>query len=113
MQAHCMHHEGRGRARTHQFWTWHRCAQSTSVGRVMKLGQHLRSGVANPQFRGVHHFLRPVSSRVRTVKICHNQSTLTKRHPPLNTEPKSGTTWLGRVVLQLALDLCGSDNNMW
>lgn len=28
-------------------------------------------------------------------------------------EPKSGTTWLGRLVPSLALELCGSFNNLW
>ena len=28
-------------------------------------------------------------------------------------EPKSGTTWLGRIVPQIALELCGSQNNKW
>ncbi|CAN0070517.1 unnamed protein product [Ectocarpus sp. 12 AP-2014] len=28
-------------------------------------------------------------------------------------EPKSGTTWLGRVVPALAIELCGSYNNPW
>lgn len=30
-----------------------------------------------------------------------------------SSQPKSGTTWLGRLVPQLALDLCGSENNLW
>lgn len=28
-------------------------------------------------------------------------------------EPKSGTSWLGRLVPFLALELCGSFNNLW
>eukprot|EP00752_Nemacystus_decipiens_P009580 g8560.t1 len=28
-------------------------------------------------------------------------------------EPKSGTTWLGRLIPQLALELCGSPTNTW
>ncbi|CAN0284169.1 unnamed protein product, partial [Ectocarpus sp. 6 AP-2014] len=28
-------------------------------------------------------------------------------------EPKSGTTWLGRMVPSLAIELCGSENNPW
>lgn len=28
-------------------------------------------------------------------------------------EPKSGTTWLGRLIPQLALELCGSSTNPW
>lgn len=28
-------------------------------------------------------------------------------------EPKSGTTWLGRLIPQLALELCGSPTNRW
>lgn len=28
-------------------------------------------------------------------------------------EPKSGTTWLGRLLPQLALELCGSPSNTW
>ncbi|CAM9312693.1 unnamed protein product, partial [Hapterophycus canaliculatus] len=28
-------------------------------------------------------------------------------------EPKSGTSWLGRLVPQLALELCGNCNNSW
>ena len=28
-------------------------------------------------------------------------------------EPKSGTTWLGRLLPQLALELCGSPTNTW
>ncbi|CAM9463136.1 unnamed protein product [Ectocarpus sp. 6 AP-2014] len=28
-------------------------------------------------------------------------------------EPKSGTTWLGRLMPQLALELCGSSTNTW
>lgn len=28
-------------------------------------------------------------------------------------EPKSGTTWVGRVIPQLAIELCGSSTNTW
>ncbi|CAN0178038.1 unnamed protein product [Pylaiella littoralis] len=28
-------------------------------------------------------------------------------------EPKSGTTWFGRLIVQLALELCGNYNNLW
>ncbi|CAM9218440.1 unnamed protein product, partial [Laminaria digitata] len=28
-------------------------------------------------------------------------------------EPKSGTTWLGRILPHLSLELCGSWNNQW
>ncbi|CAM9389589.1 unnamed protein product [Scytosiphon promiscuus] len=28
-------------------------------------------------------------------------------------EPKSGTSWLGRLIPQLALELCGNSNNSW
>lgn len=28
-------------------------------------------------------------------------------------EPKSGTTWTGRLVAALALHLCGSSTNQW
>lgn len=28
-------------------------------------------------------------------------------------EPKSGNTWLGRLIPQLALELCGSRTNKW